>query len=147
MSIESEVVGRLLGLNQKVARLETLETATGLHHTLVAQVSPTVDTIIVRVRLMPGTGRTYRIASWSLGSDAAGSITIDVWKDTHANYPPTNADSITNGHEMALVASNHGEDTDLSDWTTVAVNHGDWLFFYVDAVATLTTISIALELV
>jgi len=35
------------------------------------------------------------IKAATLMADVAGSVQIDVWKDTAANYPPTDADSIT----------------------------------------------------
>src|SRR5690606_30337786 len=35
------------------------------------------------------------ITGWTLVADQAGTIQIDLWKDTLANFPPTDADSIT----------------------------------------------------
>lgn len=57
--------------------------------------------------------------SWTLLSldDTAGAIKVDVWVDTYANDPPTDADSVCGGHEPEIAASaTRAEDTDLSDW-------------------------------
>ena len=60
-------------------------------------------------------------------------IAIDVWKDVIANAPPTDADTITNGNEIAVGAGvTYDQDTDLSDWTTVAVAVDDVLGFNID---------------
>lgn len=76
----------------------------------------------------------------------SGSIVIDVWKDTFANYPPTNADSITNGHEPTVSGATKAEDSDLSDWTTQSVTEGDVLGFNVDSVTSFTRVTLVLEI-
>lgn len=86
------------------------------------------------------------IVAWEIGSPKeSGSIKIDLWKDTQASFPPTNADSITNGHEPELSASWAAEDTDLSDWSDVTVDAGDWIMFNVDSAATTTQVTIDLK--
>ena len=85
------------------------------------------------------------IAAWSILADQSGSVVFDVWKDTLANYPPTNADSLTNGHEPALSAAASGEDTDLADWTSVAVAAGDVLTVVVDSCSTITWATLLLK--
>jgi len=83
------------------------------------------------------------LTGWTLLSNdaaaTAGAIKIDVWKDVYANYPPDNSDSITNGHEPEIVATNNrAEDTNIADWTSVAVAAGDVIGFNVDSVTALT---------
>lgn len=90
------------------------------------------------------------LQAWRLLSiDAAatdGDIVIDVWKDTYANYPPTDADSITNGHEPEIPASdNKAEDSDISDWSDVTVDAGDILGFNVDSCTTITKAMLIIE--
>lgn len=84
------------------------------------------------------------LTGWTLLADQSGSIVIDVWRDTLANYPPTNADSITNSHEMAISTATKAEDTDISDWTDVTLDAGDVLFFNIDSVTSITRIAIML---
>lgn len=77
-------------------------------------------------------------------SATAGDIVIDIWKDTYANYPPTDADSITASAPPTLSAANKYEDSTLAGWTT-SVTSGDILGFNVDSVATVTRVLLVLE--
>jgi hypothetical protein len=81
-----------------------------------------------------------------LSTDAtatAGSIVIDIWKDTYANYPPTVADTITASAKPTLASANKSENTTLTGWTT-AIAAGDVLGFKVDSVATITRCALTL---
>lgn len=97
------------------------------------------DTVWVRV---PYTGTITKV---SLLADATGSIVIDVWKDTYANYPPTVADTIAAAAKPTLSSVNKSEDATLTGWTT-AVTAGDVLKFNVDSVSGLTQVSLLLEI-
>src|SRR5262245_52476393 len=79
------------------------------------------------------------ITGWVLISNTtAGSLVIDVWKDTYANAPPTSGDSIT-GTEMPTLSSGiKNQDTSLSTWVT-SIAAGDILGFNV--VSRTTTVS------
>jgi hypothetical protein len=85
-------------------------------------------------------------AATLLSTDAAvtsGSIVIDVWKDTYANYPPTVADTITASAKPTLASATKSRDTTLTGWTkTIAA--GDILGFKVDSVTTLTKVWLSL---
>lgn len=70
-----------------------------------------------------------------LSTDASAttcSIVIDVWKDTFANYPPTNTDSITASAPPTLSTDNEVEDATLTGWTT-SVSAGNIIGFNVDS--------------
>lgn len=84
----------------------------------------------------------------TLSSDAAatsGSIVIDVWKDTYANYPPTNADSITASAPPTISSGIKSEDSTLTGWTT-AVTAGDIFGITVDSVTSLKHVTLILEI-
>lgn len=53
-----------------------------------------------------------------LFADVSTSSVIDIWKDTTANYPPTNADSITASAKPTLTAATNSANTTLTGWTT-----------------------------
>jgi hypothetical protein len=74
-----------------------------------------------------------------------GSIVIDIWKDTYANYPPVVGDTITAGAKPTLSSANKAESSTLTGWIT-SVIAGDILGFKVDTVATVTKISLTLEI-
>jgi hypothetical protein len=85
------------------------------------------------------------IESWTLLADQSGAIKIDIWRDTYANYPPTDADSITNAHEPEIAASGvNAQDLNLSDWTSVTLVKGQTLRFNIDSVATIQRATLAL---
>jgi len=85
------------------------------------------------------------IVSVSMLTDQSGSIVVDIWKDTFANYPPTDADSITSATPPTISASNKDEDTSLSGWTK-SIAEGDFLMFNVDSVATIEWASVMIKI-
>lgn len=85
------------------------------------------------------------IVGATLLADQSGSIVIDIWKDTYANFPPTDADSITAAAPPTLAAATKSQDTTLTGWTTT-ISAGDVLRFNVDSAATVTRVTLALEL-
>lgn len=80
-----------------------------------------------------------------LFADQSGSIVIDLWKDTQANFPPTVADTITASAKPTLSSATNVADTTLTGWTT-AVSAGDIIRVNVDSVSTVTRVSLALTL-
>ncbi len=77
-------------------------------------------------------------------ADQTGSIQVDIWKDTYANFPPTDADSITGSNPISISSSNKSQDSTLSGWTTT-INAGDILRFNVDSCSTITRCTISLK--
>ena len=75
--------------------------------------------------------------------DQSGSIVVDIWKDTYANYPPTDADTITSSTPPTVTATTKSEDTTLTSWTTT-ISAGDILRFNVDSVTTIERVTISL---
>jgi hypothetical protein len=84
------------------------------------------------------------IESAVLLADQAGDVVIDIWKDTYANFPPTDADTICCGNEPELDGAQKYQDETLTDWTT-EISAGDILAFNVDSVATITRLTISLK--
>ena len=72
-----------------------------------------------------------------------GSCVVDIWKDTHANYPPAVADSITASAKPTISVGSKYEDTTLTGWNT-AVAAGDWLVFHLDSSVTFSAIFVQL---
>jgi hypothetical protein len=83
--------------------------------------------------------RAFKITQWTILGDVSGSIVVDVWKDTYANYPPTVADTIAGSDKPTLSSANKNQSGALS-WT---INAGDVLAFKVDSASTVTRVSIA----
>lgn len=77
-------------------------------------------------------------------ADQSGSIVVDIWKDTYANFPPTDADSITASAPPTLSSAQNAQDSTLTGWTT-AIAAGDILAFNVDSCTTCTRVTISLK--
>lgn len=70
------------------------------------------------------------ITEWTLLADQSGSIGVDIWKDTYANYPPTSADTIipaitVGGFTVGLsyVIVNYAGTTN-ANWNSIAGTSG-----------------------
>ncbi len=81
------------------------------------------------------------ITGWDILSDASGSIVVDVWKDTYANYPPTVSDTIAGTEKPTLSTATKNQDASLSSWTTT-VTAGDIIGFKVDSATTVTRVHV-----
>ena len=84
------------------------------------------------------------ITKATLLADVAGTATLDVWKDTYDNYPPTVADTITASAKPAISSALKYQDTTLSGWTT-SLNAGDILACNIDSCSTATRLTLQLE--
>jgi hypothetical protein len=85
------------------------------------------------------------ISKYILTADQSGSLVIDIWKDTYANYPPTVADTITASAKPTLSSATKNNSTTLTGWTT-SITAGDILGFNVDSCTTCTLAWLTLEL-
>lgn len=83
------------------------------------------------------------VTAWRIVSDASGSIVVDIYKDTYANFPPTVADTITASAKPTLSSAQKNEDSTLTGWTT-SFTDGDWLAFNVDSATTVTRVTLSL---
>ncbi|GAI37997.1 unnamed protein product [marine sediment metagenome] len=77
-------------------------------------------------------------------ADQTGSIVVDIWKDTYANFPPTDADSITASAPPTISTAQKSQDSTLAGWTT-SIAAGDILAFNVDSCTTITRVTISLK--
>ena len=76
--------------------------------------------------------------------DQSGSIVVDLWKDTYANYPATVADTITASAKPTISAATKAQDTTLTGWTK-ALSAGDVIRFNVDSASTVTRCTVSLK--
>ena len=78
-------------------------------------------------------------------ADQSGSIVIDIWKDTLANFPPTDADSITSSAPPTLSSATNSLDSTLTGWTK-SLTKGEILRFNVDSATTVTRVTLSLKI-
>lgn len=77
-------------------------------------------------------------------ADQSGSIVVDIWKDTYANFPPTDTDSITASAPVTISAATKSQDSTLTGWTT-SISDGDILRYNVDSASSITLVTISLK--
>jgi len=77
-------------------------------------------------------------------ADQSGSIVVDIWKDTYANFPPTDADTITASAPPTISSAQKSQDAILTGWTK-AISAGNILAFNVDSCTTITRVTISLK--
>lgn len=84
------------------------------------------------------------ITSVTALADQSGSIVVDIWKDTYANFPPTDADSITSAAPVTISSATKATDSTLTGWTKT-LSAGDTLRFNVDSATTVTRVTIEIR--
>jgi hypothetical protein len=87
----------------------------------------------------------FTITGVTLLADVSGSIVIDIWKDTYANHPPTNADTICASAPPTITTATKSQDTTLTGWT-LTVAAGSELKFLVESCTTITQCTLALHI-
>ncbi len=84
------------------------------------------------------------ITGWQLLADQSGSIVVDIWKDTYANFPPVVGDSITASAKPTITTATKAQSSTLTGWTTT-LSAGDILYYNVDSVTTITWCAVVLS--
>lgn len=79
-------------------------------------------------------------------ADQSGSIVVDLWVDTYANFPATDSDSITASAPPTISTAQKSQDSTLSGWTT-SLSAGSIIAYNVDSCSTITrcTVSLVVE--
>lgn len=77
------------------------------------------------------------ITGWTLLADQSGSVAVDVWKDTYANYPPLVGDSIVT---PSITTAVKNQTTGLS----LTVTKGDIIRFNVNSATSVERVTLAL---
>lgn len=77
------------------------------------------------------------ITGWTLLADQSGSVAVDIWKDSYANFPPTVGDSIVT---PSITTATKNQATGLS----ISLTKGDVLRFNVDSAAAIERVTLAL---
>ncbi len=92
------------------------------------------------------TTMTYagQILEYTLLADQTGSVVIDIWKDTYANYPPTSGDSICATNKVTLATGIKNTDSTLTSWTKT-FSAGDVFAFNIDSISSITNINLTLK--
>lgn len=86
------------------------------------------------------------IERWTLLADQPGSAVVNIWRDTYANFPPTDGGQITGSSPPTLMDEQKAQSSVLTGWTTT-IAAGDILRFNVDSASTITQLTLSLKVV
>jgi len=84
------------------------------------------------------------IESVTLLADQSGSVVVDLWKDTYANFPPTVADTITSAAKPTITTATKSTDATLTGWTK-QITAGDIIMPNIDSVTSITELKLVLK--
>ena len=84
------------------------------------------------------------ISQVTLLADQSGSIVVDIWKDSYANFPPIDGDSITSSAPPTISTATKSQDSTLTDWTKT-ISAGQILRFNVDSVTDIERVTLTLN--
>ena len=82
------------------------------------------------------------ITGWEIIANTSGSIVVDVWKDTFANFPPTVFDTIAGSELPTLASQTTNSNYTISSWLKT-VTQGDWFAFNVVSTSGLSSAVVA----
>ncbi len=85
----------------------------------------------------------FTIDGWEIVGDQSGSIVLDIWYDTYANFPPTIADTITASAKPTVTTAIKATSSTLTAWTVDLVE-GRYLEINVDSVTSFTKVNLFL---
>ncbi len=89
-----------------------------------------------------------KLTNLNLFSDqSGGSVRVDVWRDSFANFPPTSGDTIAASGVPLIsgtIRNTYSGTAALSGWVT-AFNRDDVLSFVVHSGATMTRVTVAMQ--
>jgi hypothetical protein len=88
-----------------------------------------------------------KLSGITMLANASCVATVDIFRDTYANYPPTAVDSIINASLASLptVTGIKYQDTSLTGWANVSLVAGDVLRYTVIANDNATSLNVALK--
>ena len=132
------------GSQMAAARRDHVHPATGIVDAIEFVIDGSGSAITTGVKGFIEIPYACTINQVTLLADQSGSIVVDIWKDTYANYPPTNADSIAASAKPTISSATKSQDSTLTGWTT-SISAGDILGFNVDSITTCQRVTVSLK--
>lgn len=84
------------------------------------------------------------ITDWTIVSDKSANVSIDLWVDGYAEYPPTVLDTICNSNYVSLTTSDKNTDSTLTGWTKT-FSAGDIMKAHIISVDTASRILLTIK--
>lgn len=102
-----------------------------------AEISTGTKNVFIRI------SSDITLTGWDIVADQTGSIVVDFWKDTYANFPPDVSDTFAGAEKPTLSSAIKAQDTSLSSMTT-SLSAGDYIEVNVESVTDVTKVIISL---
>lgn len=87
----------------------------------------------------------FYITHVTMLADTTGSIIVDLWSDTYANYPPTVADTVCGSSFPTISSATKSTTSTFTGWVTRTLLRGNTLRYNVNSAATITRCTISLR--
>lgn len=87
----------------------------------------------------------FYITHVTMLADTTGSIIVDLWSDTYANYPPTVADTVCGSSFPTISSATKSTNSTFTGWVTRTLLRGNTLRYNVNSAATITRCTISLR--
>lgn len=126
--------------NTSIAAYAALQRAPAVEESLSVTFSGGISVNDVRDIQVPF---ACEVLGWTVLGTVSGSIVVDVWRDTVANFPPTVGDSIA-GTGKPTVSSATSATGNVTGWSSTALAKDDILRFNVDSVTSFTQVTVSL---
>ena len=84
------------------------------------------------------------ITGWELVADVSGSLSLDVWKGTFAEYPLSVANSIIGGNYITLTSAQKNSGT-VTGWAGVTIAAGDYFRVNVNSASLVKKFTLVLK--
>lgn len=84
---------------------------------------------------------TFTVTGWDIVGEPSGSVVVDLWTDTYANFPPTVADTCAGSEKPTLTTAIKNQDVSITTWNTTLTN-AYYLKWNVDSATTVTNVSV-----
>lgn len=87
----------------------------------------------------------FYITHVTMLADTTGSIIVDLWSDTYANYPPTVADTVCGSSFPTISSAAKSTTSTFTGWVTRTLLRGNTLRYNVNSAATITRCTVSLR--
>jgi len=90
----------------------------------------------------------YTLTAWEIVSidGTSGSIVVELWSDSYANFPPVPADVVGGTEKPTLSSAIKAQDLSLNGGAGYPIPAGNWIMWNVASASTVKIVTVAVTL-
>jgi hypothetical protein len=90
----------------------------------------------------------YTMTAWEIVSidGTSGSIVVELWSDSYANFPPTGPDVVGGTEKPTLSSATKAQDVSLNGGAGYPIPAGNWIMWNVASASTVKNVAVAITL-